>query len=805
MALIKDKIKGKERQEYAYKYYISMGWTPEQSSAIVGNLLRESGLDTGIEGDKGYKGGSSFGLAQWRGDRLTKLKSMYGDKWQDFDNQLAFVDYELNNTEKEAGDKLRKSKSVWEAGKTFTDEYERPKVKFYADDQRQQHVADTYRKFSKSQLTEEDKKMFSVYNTQVKPYITTDVTNFDTSIESSNFAGVPDVYQEPKEEVKQAQEELTQQQNEKNFLQELYQQQTEEAPQEVQQEEIAALPQSNLLDTFSQVSQFIDQPIAQSGGRYKIKDERAGILAVKDEIPRNEDKSKLLNEFILEQKDKEELQSTGKIKNPRSIHYQDAAQKLKDKQTTVSQDNLTPKQREEYSNAMEKVHNEPLGVGDRPLIYLANPGKILGDIGIKGMPTSEEDRQKINLNRYNPVQSGREQFKNNLEMGLGYVPKATANLALGAAFAPESAGMRGILNETLNPLAGVESRGFKYNPLFNKLPQELNPNLLNARDGEQWIKDWYNHPETKIKASAYERVTPEGELKSLTGSNKIDMAISDINEYKDKNYLDLLKDKGLGEYINKNLTSTGVSYGVPDEIYTKSQLRFGFNKVGRESTKVHEITHLAERNGRRFNDKETDALLEPFGYNTQEIFGTDKTPLQVLGNRDKTYHVDPTEIHARMNEARYNLGLKPDDIFTENDYNTIQNGTDWFGMGKYIKDKGSFVKLMNNFYTAAPVAGAGYIATQQPEVKQEGGAIPTSSQGVYQYPGQEVLVPTKDGRITMSGVNYPIKGTDEFGNTQIMKPGGEYQFVGKTIKEEPQLTDKEKAFLKAIQQYKNKA
>lgn len=76
---------------------------------------------------------------------------------------------------------------------------------------------------------------------------------------------------------------------------------------------------------------------------------------------------------------------------------------------------------------------------------------------------------------------------------------------------------------------------------------------------------------------------------------------------------------------------------------------------------------------------------------------------------------------------------------------------------------------------------------QEEQMFQQGGSIPVSSQGVYDFPNQEVLVPTKEGRITMKNVSYPILGTDEYGNQQMMQPDGEYQFPGKTIHEVPQM------------------
>jgi lipoprotein-anchoring transpeptidase ErfK/SrfK len=122
----------------------------------------------------------------------------------------------------------------------------------------------------------------------------------------------------------------------------------------------------------------------------------------------------------------------------------------------------------------------------------------------------------------------------------------------------------------------------------------------------------------------------------------------------------------------------------------------------------------------------------------------------------------------------YNSFSKPDTVFVVNSNNEkgssfIKNYNNNDGWKDFLKDR-----------------------------KQQGGDIPISSRGVYEYPGQDVIVPTTDGRITMNSINYPIKGTDEFGNTKMMMPGGEYKFLGKTIKEEPQLTEAEKHFLKEL-------
>lgn len=41
------------------------------------------------------------------------------------------------------------------------------------------------------------------------------------------------------------------------------------------------------------------------------------------------------------------------------------------------------------------------------------------------------------------------------------------------------------------------------------------------------------------------------------------------------------------------------------------------------------------------------------------------------------------------------------------------------------------------------------------------------------------------GNITMKGVDFPVIGTDNLGNTKVMQPGGEYEFPGDMVFETP--------------------
>lgn len=260
MATIKDYRKQKEKEKVAYNYFTRQGYSPEASAGIVGNLVYESGLNTSAEGDIGYKGGSSFGIAQFRGDRLSNLKKRYGNNWRDFNNQLDFVRHELETTHSKAGNILKNTRDVYEAGQAFSDLYEVPAKKYKNNKDRQNKVNSLYSSLVGGSLTpiadEEIRKANEYF--QYQP--TTDVKDLPISENSTILA-------DNSEEKDKDLEEVEQQTKEYNFLQE-YQNivAQQEQPQQIEQPVVQEqAPQQNLEDIYNQVSNFVDTPIAQQG------------------------------------------------------------------------------------------------------------------------------------------------------------------------------------------------------------------------------------------------------------------------------------------------------------------------------------------------------------------------------------------------------------------------------------------------------------------------------------------------------------------------------------------------------------
>jgi hypothetical protein len=109
----------------AMKFFQDKGWTKEQAAGIVGNLMAESSVN--LKTDDYNPQEQAYGIAQWRLPRQEDFKRQYGKPIQKagFKEQLEFVNWELNNTHKGAGDALRKATDASTAAAIVDAQYER--------------------------------------------------------------------------------------------------------------------------------------------------------------------------------------------------------------------------------------------------------------------------------------------------------------------------------------------------------------------------------------------------------------------------------------------------------------------------------------------------------------------------------------------------------------------------------------------------------------------------------------------------------------------------------------------------------
>lgn len=109
----------------ALSFFRSQGFTEAQAAGIVGNLQAESGanLNPRAVGD----GGQAHGIAQWHPDRRANFQRAFNKPFEQstFQDQLRFIMWELNNTERNAMSRLRATTTAAQAAAVFDQYYER--------------------------------------------------------------------------------------------------------------------------------------------------------------------------------------------------------------------------------------------------------------------------------------------------------------------------------------------------------------------------------------------------------------------------------------------------------------------------------------------------------------------------------------------------------------------------------------------------------------------------------------------------------------------------------------------------------
>lgn len=117
-----------DNARYAFNYYVQKyGLQPHQAAGIVGNLMQESGLNTGARnpGD-GRDGSDSIGIAQWNGERARNLRQFAGDQVHNLDRQLDFVIHEMKNGGEQAAWKQLQAAQDIPGATAAMISYERP-------------------------------------------------------------------------------------------------------------------------------------------------------------------------------------------------------------------------------------------------------------------------------------------------------------------------------------------------------------------------------------------------------------------------------------------------------------------------------------------------------------------------------------------------------------------------------------------------------------------------------------------------------------------------------------------------------
>jgi hypothetical protein len=126
---------GTNRRNYVADFFMKRGWSKEHAWAITGTLGGETSNFNPSEGGGWIRGKSgqlhkedSYGVAQWHKDRRDTFERVFGHpiKGSTLDDQLAFVDWELKNTHKRAGEHIKRTGTPYAGVGVLVPEYEAP-------------------------------------------------------------------------------------------------------------------------------------------------------------------------------------------------------------------------------------------------------------------------------------------------------------------------------------------------------------------------------------------------------------------------------------------------------------------------------------------------------------------------------------------------------------------------------------------------------------------------------------------------------------------------------------------------------
>lgn len=172
-------------------------------------------------------------------------------------------------------------------------------------------------------------------------------------------------------------------------------------------------------------------------------------------------------------------------------------------------------------------------------------------------------------------------------------------------------------------------------------------------------------------------------------------------------------------------------------------------------------------------------------------------PKDVTANQNYKYFSYGTEVDAHLmtnlRDEMVKRGYLKDhfDELSEEKLNDfLFEERDYRGVGEYfnpskpmVANKSKFVDFFNTYGLPSTVVG-GVLGGQAID-QQKNGGITKDNQGYWNPDNWGKPVEIGSNNITMEGVNQPLLGVSDTGDTKLMKPGKNYKFKGKKVTEFP--------------------
>lgn len=218
-----------------------------------------------------------------------------------------------------------------------------------------------------------------------------------------------------------------------------------------------------------------------------------------------------------------------------------------------------------------------------------------------------------------------------------------------------------------------------------------------------------------------------------------------------------------------------IENGITDLDVMQAHYNQQGGKVGRNSNSANSYSSLP--NNSRTYERWADAIARHKGIN----IANDKT------YDYRRYYNENTEAAWRMLQANaeehfpdtYKLPVHPT-FSNESIYSRgPQMGGNWLNDSTFVPSV-----INRQYYPNVYREDRPYTEREIYQHEFQNGGIVTPL-GQWQYPGKVTTIPSNN--ITMQGVNYPVIGISDSGDTKLMMPNRNYQFKGKSVTEYPLL------------------
>jgi len=150
------------------------------------------------------------------------------------------------------------------------------------------------------------------------------------------------------------------------------------------------------------------------------------------------------------------------------------------------------------------------------------------------------------------------------------------------------------------------------------------------------------------------------------------------------------------------------------------------------------------------------------------------------GNMNYKDYVPESQLH----EMYWNDKPK---IYSNGNIYNLYNPLDDYGknrIGGYSSEE--ILYLINNKVSNEETEGLNVYTKDFKNKKKDGGII-EDDRGQWDHPGEVTKINSNE--ITMQGVPYPVLGVSDTGDTQMMQPGEDYTYDGKSVTEYPMMKD----------------